>query len=283
MQAGRSCFVARCCATVVAAVALVACNMLPKAPVGDEPTSAKGGDPGALGLPPTPTAAAAPAVPRDPAAAQRLVTGAVEHLQAGNEDTARQDLQQALSLDPQNARAQSLWRQITTDPVSLLGRESFPYVIKPGDSLSGLAGRFLGDMHSFYALARYNDIKVPRQVAVGQSLRIPGKAPAPEPVRPAPPPPRVETRAPAAPAPTPVVAAASAPDPAVVKAKADEARLQLVGHHTRRAREAFARQDLEGAIREWDQVLAHDAGNAVALVERKRAVDLLDKVIHLRR
>ncbi|MFG5409508.1 LysM domain-containing protein [Piscinibacter sakaiensis] len=111
--------------------------------------------------------------------AQKLAMAAVEMLEAGNEDQARQEISAALAADPANRLAQSLQRQITVDPQAALGRESFAYTVRPTDTLSRIAGRFLNDIFSFYLLARYNDIKVPRQVAAGQVIRIPGKAPPP--------------------------------------------------------------------------------------------------------
>jgi tetratricopeptide (TPR) repeat protein len=43
----------------------------------------------------------------------------------------------------------------------------------------------MGDIYLFYGLARYNDIRVPRQVAAGQSIKVPGKQPPARPVEPA--------------------------------------------------------------------------------------------------
>jgi hypothetical protein len=39
--------------------------------------------------------------------------------------------------------------------------------------MSEIADRFLGDSLLFYALARYNDIQAPNQLAAGQTLMIP--------------------------------------------------------------------------------------------------------------
>ncbi len=171
-------------------------------------------------LPPAPTPSG-PVSPEAKVQSQKVAMSAVELLQAGNEDQARSELRQALLLDPQNRLALNLTRQLSSDAMSLLGRDSFPYTVRSGESLSMLAQRFLGDPYSFYALARYNDIKVPRQLAAGQVLRIPGKAPpvgarAVEPPPPPPPPgpaPSPPTGAPPAPAPSPVVVAPPPPPP----------------------------------------------------------------------
>ncbi|MCK7513606.1 MAG: LysM peptidoglycan-binding domain-containing protein [Desulfobacterales bacterium] len=68
---------------------------------------------------------------------------------------------------------------MTADPVATLGSESFNCTIRAGDTLSRIAGRFLGDIYQFHILARYNDIAFPKQVHVGQVIKVPGKAPPP--------------------------------------------------------------------------------------------------------
>ena len=243
--------------------------------------------PGAAGTPARGTAAPAAAPPAAPSpapvevpagpptvsavqAAQRMVATALELLEAGNEEQASAELQRALQSDPGNRLAPNLLRQISADPLQLLGRESFAYRVQAGESLSRIAQRFLGDVHLFYALARYNDIKVPRQLAGGQLIRIPGKAPSPTPV------------APPAPAPTPAVVAAPAPpppSPAPTSAdKADQDKAAAIARATRAARSAFARQDLNAAIKAWDTVLELDPYNSTARLERQKAVDLKERL-----
>jgi tetratricopeptide (TPR) repeat protein len=100
---------------------------------------------------------------------------AVDLLAAGNEEQATVELNRALELDPANKLALNLMRQVSEDPLALYGRESFTHVVRPGESLSQIAGRHMGDIYAFYGLARYNGIKVPSQVAGGQSIRVPGK------------------------------------------------------------------------------------------------------------
>jgi hypothetical protein len=63
--------------------------------------------------------------------------------------------------------------------------------------------------------------------------------------------------------------------------KAEQARQKAVAKHASAARRYFAQQDLDGAIREWDIVLALDPGNASAKLERERAVQLRDKLRRL--
>ncbi|WP_457331325.1 LysM peptidoglycan-binding domain-containing protein, partial [Rhizobacter sp. P5_C2] len=167
---------------LVAALALSACATKPADPP-PEPAATTPVAPAPAPEPPPPP------TPAMQAQAQKVAQGVVELLEAGNEEQARAELQRALSLDPANKLALNLQKQMTEDPQATLGRESFPYVVRAGDTLSRIAGRFLGDIYAFHILARYNNIKVPRQVGEGTTIRIPGKAPPPEtarPTRPAP-------------------------------------------------------------------------------------------------
>lgn len=154
-------------------------------------------------------------------------------------------------------------------------------------------------MHQFYILARYNDLKVPKQLQSGQVIKVPGKAPpavaaapAPAPVKPsvavAPPPPAPAPAPTPAPAPAPVSvvaapAAASAPVAVVDPVKvAERERVAKVASGTKAARAAYARQDLVAAIRHWDGVLELDPTNNNAKIERQRAVDLKAKLDRLK-
>ena len=163
--------------------------------------------PAAPVVPSAPPAPVAPATPAQQQQAQRQALAAVELLENGNEEQARTEIAAALATDANNRLALNLLKQLDSDPVALFGRESFAYTVRPADTLSRIAGRFLGDIFSFYGLARYNDIKVPKQVAAGQVLRIPGRAQA---EREAPPPPPVRN-----PPPAPAQAAAPRPEPVV--------------------------------------------------------------------
>ena len=246
--------------------------------------------PGSAARPPAPVAAPvvapppapppvveAPPVPAPPTGnPQKYVASALELLELGKEDEASAELQRALILEPGHRLALNLLRQISADPVSVLGRESYMYRVQPGETLSRIAQRFMGDVHLFYILARYNDIKVPKLLSGGQLVRIPGKAP------PAAATPSVApSAAPAAPA--PAAQRASSPSDAA-RAEREQAertereRKLAVANATRAARQALARQDLSNAIAQWDRVLELEPGNATAKLEKQRAVELKDKL-----
>jgi tetratricopeptide (TPR) repeat protein len=255
-------------------------------------------------------------VPYPPAQIPKALTNVLTLLDNGREDQAKSELERILAGDPANAKARHLMAQITGDPVAMLGKESFPYTVRASDSMSSIAGRFLGDISSFWILARYNAIPVPRQLGAGQVLRIPGKAPPASALQPPPAPPRDASPPVAAPEPAPAPPpppappapgaralqagqaaeargdiegaygayqqAAAANEPGAA-AKADATRKRLVQKYSLGARTAFARQDLDGAIRGWESVLAVDPANETAKLERQRALTLKAKVDSLKK
>ncbi len=87
--------------------------------------------------------------------ARELTRRALDRFQEGEAQLAEQDLRMAL------------------DPREYLGKESFDYQVKPGESLSMVAERFLGDKLQFVILARYNELAKPGRLDAGQTLRIP--------------------------------------------------------------------------------------------------------------
>lgn len=125
-----------------------------------------------------PTPSAAPAQPQFTATPgltpRERVRKALGLLGDGEADQARAELQQLKVDQPDSELAQSLLDQIDRDPKQLLGEQSFAYVIRPGETLSVLADRYLGDRFLFYALARYNGISAPAKAEVGQTIQIPG-------------------------------------------------------------------------------------------------------------
>lgn len=239
--------------------------------------------------------------------AQKRAIEARDLLQEGEESAASAVLTQALSLDPSNELARKLIDQVKADPEAELGSTHFDYTIQAGDSLSRLAERFLGDRMRFYILARYNGIAIPSRVAVGQTIKIPGRAsrpPAapprsPEAAKPAPArtgtrpeaeapraqPRAPETSAPAAPAtppkpepPAAVSAPASPPVPTVSPAAEQARRKELARRYNQEALAAFHKQDLDTAIRKWSQVLELEPDNDSARLNRAKALDLKERI-----
>ncbi len=289
-------------------------------PSSTDPSAVPATSPLPAPLPPSPDPLppSAPALPPDPKAAQAAAQTARDLLDMGQEEQARTEIERALALDPANRLAVSLKKQIEDDPFVVWGRESFAYMVKPGESLSKIAALYLRDPLLFYFLARYNDIKVPRQVAGNQTIRLPSKVASPAaPLDPKPPTPGLATvTPPAAGAALPgVLPAPPAPPPpppspadlamkegeaaeragqmeralgayqravglqhAGAQPKVERTRKRLIDDYTRAAVQATARQDLQGAITQWDRVLRLDPFNETARSERRRAAEGLEKL-----
>lgn len=306
-------------AMLVAALGiLAACQSPPPAPTppSSPPLPAPAPPPEPPPPPPPPPPAPLPPTQAQQTQAQKIAMQALELLEAGNESQATIELQRALELDPNNKLALNLMRQITLDPQTL-GRESFPYTVKPSDTLSRIAGAYLGDIYSFYILARYNGIQVPKKVSSGQVIRIPGKAPPPgadtrqaqrqpasQAPAPAPTPAPVPAPPPAPPpAPTPAPSvgelafkrgetaekagrldaaydefqAAAALDYPGAAARAMSVRNNLVAARLRQARQEMANQNPKAAVPLYDRVLVLDPDNDTAKLERQRALELVKK------
>lgn len=194
---------------------------------------------------------------------------ALKQLQAGQYEAARPDLEAVLALEPGHWGAASLLAQLDADPEQDLGGEHFSYTIQPGDSLSRLARRHLGDRYKFVILARYNRLDNPGRLMVGQTIRIPGSAPAAAPVT-------AQAAAPAAtPAPTAATPAATGakgtgdcaadiPDLEQRMAQSPTAsdRERLVGCYSEQADALAAAGDVQGAQALLQKALVLDRTNA---------------------
>ena len=226
---------------------------------------------------PMPTAPARPQLtgPAARAEVQKILRQSFDWLDAGEEEKARVELDYAHQLESENKQVNCLLRGITADPVATLGKESTPYTVRPGESLGLIARRALGDVCEFYMLARYNQIRVPKQLASGQTIRIPGKVVLAPPTAAEPAPPKPE------PAP---VAEPVKPKPAAPSPEAEEkARRAEIDRRHRNAQAAYRRQDLNTAIREWDAVLAIDPGNDLARARKQEALDLQRRLENLKK
>jgi tetratricopeptide (TPR) repeat protein len=213
---------------------------------------------------------------------QKILRQSFEWLDAGEEEKARTELEYARQLEPDNKQVACLYRGVTADPATTLGHESTPYTVRPGESLGTIARRAMGDVCEFYILARYNQIKVPKQLASGQTIRIPGKVAlaAPTVAEPAPAPPVAAPK----PEPAPVVVEPVKPKPPVISPEAEEKnRRAAIDRYHRNAQAAYRRQDLNTAIREWDAVLAIDPNNGLALARKQEALDLQRRLENLKK
>ena len=157
-------------------------------------------------------------------AARERFQVAINALQQGDSPRAAVELRAYLAEVPNSTPARNLLTQIETPLEMLYPAESFNVQLQQNETLSSLAGIYLGDVLGFYGLARYNGIENPSRVAVGQTIRVP-RTPAtlaaqanrasmasmqmPMPPMPATPPPPA-----AVPPPPPPVVASAPPPPA---------------------------------------------------------------------
>ncbi len=243
---------------------------------------------------PSPTPVAVPMPP--PVDVPKALAAVRTMLDLGEAADAERDLQTILQAEPQNKEALSLLRQIREDPVAILGRESHPYRVAPGETLSSIAGRALKDSLLFYALARYNNIKVPRQVAAGQMIRVPGRALVPSAAGAGAgagsavgKPPVDATATGSAAKPADAVAAgtssaaastAQASNAAAAAAVVTRPRSnpQQIADFTRAARTCSQRQDPCCAVVNWDKVLELDAAHNTAKLEKQKEQDRIERL-----
>jgi len=180
---------------------------------------------------------------------------AIEMLDQGESEDARELLECIVADNPYARRANSLIRQLDADPVAYLGAGHYMYTVQSSETLSKIAGERLGNPLGFVILARYNDIPVPANLVAGQGIKIPGEKPAPTPTTMTPPPVDDE--------PDPVVA----PDPAPPVPSTDQAYDEAI---------AMEQQgDLDGAYRALERIKSADpqrAGIDVPTDEHNHAV-----------
>jgi tetratricopeptide (TPR) repeat protein len=128
--------------------------------------------------PPPPPQMILPMVPEPPqatpglAARERLQL-AITLLQQGDAAHAEVELKAYLAEIPNNPSAHNLLSQIETPLEMLYPAENFTVQLGRDETLSFLAGLYLGDALAWYGLARYNDISNPSRVREGQTIRIP--------------------------------------------------------------------------------------------------------------
>ena len=126
-------------------------------------------------MPPAP-AVTNPEISGGDAVAREHLQNAMNALQAGREANAKTELDAVLRHDPENKVARSLLAQIQTDPAKYFSaQDSFNYTLQPGDTLPGIAQRFLDEPLKFHILARFNGITDPSRLAPGRVIKVPGK------------------------------------------------------------------------------------------------------------
>lgn len=118
--------------------------------------------------------------PSNSARQPETLSEVVDALDQGRIEAAEAALLEIIDQQPGATLALRFLEQIQTDPLKLMGEAHDVVVVQPGDSLSGIAERELGDALQFFALARYNGIDAPRRMSPGIELRIPHSLKQPE-------------------------------------------------------------------------------------------------------
>lgn len=252
--------------------------------------------------PPAPVVEVKPAPP--------LKTIVTQQLEQGHYAEGRRQLHRYIKQHPDDRAARDMWKQLTADPDKMLGSRSRIHVVKPGDTYSNLAARFLGDADRFLILARYNHAPNPSLLQVGQKLRVPLD---------------VHPQAAGAKSGQSLVASASdgkdagATTPGTSKAeqlqqqslalleqghhqqainrmakaldldpklkspggKADDLRQQLLATYHQRAIVLYRDQKLSQAIGLWNKILAIDPDYEPAIIYRARARELQSRLKQL--
>lgn len=94
-------------------------------------------------------------------------------LEDGKYADAAIELKYYLIKNPKDPTASNLLKQLTYDPLTMLGSPARKYTVQPGDTLGGIAAKFLGNPLDFVILARYNRIKRSKDLQAGQVLDLP--------------------------------------------------------------------------------------------------------------
>lgn len=259
------------------------------------------------------TVTQAPTASREATAAPPASLSAIisDDLQRGRYDEGERALRQYLVAHPDDRTAQSMLHQLTANPQQELGARSRSYVVRPGDSYSTLAARYLGDSQRFLILARYNGSADPSRLRTGQTLRLPLAASAVGDAAPSSRPAKIASAADATNAgqgPAGESSTAKAhrlqresvslleqghKDQALVQMdealsldprlkpsgpQAASMRQQLLAAYHQRAIVLYRDQKLDPAIALWDHVLAIDPSYEPAVVYRARALEIKQRL-----
>lgn len=106
---------------------------------------------------------------------------ALDLLGDGENEHARVELEALVIESPRYGRAADLIDQIDADPVATLGAKNFTVTVDPGETISTMAGQYMGDPLKFVILSRYNGIAIPSQLPAGSRIKIPGEQRSPLP------------------------------------------------------------------------------------------------------
>jgi len=111
-----------------------------------------------------------------PVAQVGSIGDALQWIESGNYAQALRLLEQLYEEQPDAPTVRLLLRQLREPPESLVPGPYREVELAPGESLSAVAERELGNPLYFLALARLNSIDEPRRIVAGTRLRVPQQA-----------------------------------------------------------------------------------------------------------
>ncbi|MBY6205658.1 LysM peptidoglycan-binding domain-containing protein [Halomonas denitrificans] len=146
-----------CLAVLLAAVAVGGCQLVQEKPLPE----------------PEPPLVQGPPAPAETRTGPTRLVDAMDHLQYGRFEQAAAMIETLREASPGSPTLALLARQLEAPPEDLLPGPYRTLEVQPGDTLSQIAVRELGNPLLFVALARLNGIDVPRTLAIGTELRVP--------------------------------------------------------------------------------------------------------------
>jgi nucleoid-associated protein YgaU len=172
----------------------------------------------------------------------------LDYLNNSSLPAARKEFLLVLAYDPENMAALEYLKTKTIEP------DYTSYEIRQGDTISGIAKRIYGDSKRDFLVAYFNDLTSNDQFKPGMVLKLPILEA--EPKREV----RLETKRENKPR-------TASPPKAYDKARAEE--------HYRKGVNYFLAEDLQGAIREWEETLRLDPEHPNAKKDIEKARSLL--------
>jgi tetratricopeptide (TPR) repeat protein len=175
----------------------------------------------------------------------------LDYLNKGSLHAARKEFLLALACNPEHEDALVYLKTRTNEP------DCTVYEVKKGDTIEGIAKKIYGDQGKDFLVIYFNDLRGSDQLKPGMLLKLPvleqDLKPEPKPEM------KAEVKREAKPRPSP-------PPKAYDKAGAED--------HYRKGLNYFLAEDLQGAIKEWEETLRlnPEHSNAKRDIERARSL-----------
>jgi tetratricopeptide (TPR) repeat protein len=172
----------------------------------------------------------------------------LDYLNKGSLQAARKEFLLALACNPEHKEALEYLKTRTTEP------DYTTYEVGKGDTIGGIAKKIYGDQRKDFLVVYFNDLGSGDQLRPGTVLKLPVLEPEPKPEA------KPEAKREAKPKPV-------SPPKVYDKASAE--------HHYRKGLNYFLAEDLQGAVREWEETLRLDPEHPRAKRDIDKARSLL--------